>query len=257
MNRTFIRGQQDMVEARGRKNPEQLNIGVTGLGRSVGTTFVASSLAFYFADKVNSVTFSQCLTPSRCNQLLYDTAAMDQRFAGRQFHDIYRRIFEGETVRGKKNMEKGVNWILPTPWSFEKGADLDQKQRSRLIASTRGQVCIFDLAAEREWDSFLMDMDKLLIIVDPMPSKLIRHRERFSMLKSLEISGVQTDWIVNRMNGGVSRRQVVSYLKSNKLLWLPEIEGQLFYADEFACRFSWENKEIRSKILDIFTKVSQ
>ena len=51
--------------------------------------------------------------------------------SGRQFHDVYRKIFEGETVRGKKNMEKGVNWILPTPWSVEKEADLDQKQRSR------------------------------------------------------------------------------------------------------------------------------
>ena len=60
LERTFIR-MQDSKENDEWKNPQQLNIGVTGLGQSVGTTFVATSLAFYFVGMGNSV----CWTPSR------------------------------------------------------------------------------------------------------------------------------------------------------------------------------------------------
>ncbi|MCI5686943.1 MAG: hypothetical protein MR303_00370 [Emergencia sp.] len=256
LERTFIRMQDDR-EKSGLKNPQQLNIGVTGLGQSVGTTFVAASLAFYFAGMGNSVTFTQCLTPDRCNGLLYDSVAMDQRFANRAFHDVYRLILEDKPVRGKKNMEQGINWILPTPWIWQQGKNLDSGQRARLIQCARGEICIFDFAAEAEWDCYLADMDRLLVVTDPMPSKLIRNKERFQRLKALELSGVVTDWIVNRNNSGISRRQIASYLKSRKLLWIPQFAPELFYADEFACRFSWENREIRSKLLEIFTKVSQ
>ncbi len=256
MNRTFIRRVQQSAGC-GRENPEQVNIGVTGLGRSVGTTFVATSLAFYFAEKGNCVTYCQCLTPSEADKLLYDAAAMEQRFACRRFYDIYRMIFEGKPVRGKKNMEKEISWILPGPWSCEEKADLDENQKARLIAGATGEICIFDFAAESRWDEFLMDMDRLIVVVDPLPSKLIRNSRRFAMLKGLEVSGMPLKWIVNRAGSGINRRQVSAYLKTRNLLWLPEISAQLFYADEFACRFSWENKEIRSQILPIFTKVSQ
>lgn len=256
LNRTFIRPQKVQGEA-DRGNPEQLNIGVTGLGQCVGTTFVASSLALYFADKGKSVTFTQCLTPNRCRSLLFDAVAMDQRFANRVFYDIYRYIGEGKPVRDKKNMEYGVNWILPTPWCAETGMNLDNRQRARLLQSAKGELCIFDMAAEIDWDAYLADMDRLIVVTDPMPSRLIRAGNRFQRLKALELSGIRTDWIVNRTNSGISRRQIAAYLKTRKLLWLPELVSDLFYADEFACRFHWENQEIKCKLEDIFTKVSQ
>lgn len=261
LERTFIRMQNDR-EKSGPKSPQQINIGVTGLGQGVGTTFVAASLAFYFAGMGNSVTFTQCLTPDRCNGLLYDSVAMDQRFANRTFHDVYRLILEDKPARGKNNMEQGINWILPTPWlwqqgNWQQGKNLDRGQRARLIQCSRGDICIFDFAAEAEWDCHLADMDRLIVVTDPMPSKLIRNKERFQRLKSLELSGLATDWIVNRNNSGISRRQIAAYLKNRKLLWIPQFAPELFYADEFACRFPWENKEIRSKLLGIFTKVSQ
>lgn len=255
MERVFIRSKaEEQIRAGG---CQQMNIGVTGLCRSAGSTFLAAALAFFYHDKGNYLTFTQCLTPSTCNQLLYDAVAMDQRFASRQFHDIYRRIFEGQTVRGLTNMELGINWILPTPWCCENMADLDSDLRSRLIANAKGDICIFDLAAEPAWDAFLMDMDRLVVVVDPMPSRMIRHSSRFSMLKSLELSGTPIQWIVNRAGSGINRRQVRGYLKNNRPIWIPEMDSSLFYADEFACRFPWENKEIRCNLLEAFTKTSQ
>lgn len=257
MERVFIRRKSELNEERGVKGLQQLNIGVTGLGRNVGTTVVASSLAFFFADKGNSVTFLQCLTPSTCDRLFYDAVAMEQRFAGRGFTDVYRLLIEQKPIRNVINREQGINWLLPTTWVIQEGTDLNGLQRAHLIQSARDDICIFDLAAAGEWDVFLMDMDKLIVVVDPQPSKLIRHSDRFRMLKQTELSGVETRWIVNHMNSGVSRRQIQGYLKSRKIFWLPEVDASCFYADEFACRFPWENKEIRCNFMEIFTKVSQ
>lgn len=257
MERVFIRRRFETDEKRDIKGLQQMNIGVTGLGRNVGTTIVASSLAFFFAEKGNSVTFCQCLTPSTCDRLFYDAVAMEQRFAGRNFTDVYRLLIEQKPVRNVKNRELGINWLLPTSWVIQERGDLNSMQRAHLIQSARDDICVFDLAAAAEWDVFLTDMDRLVVVVDPQPSKLIRHSDRFRMLKQTELSGIDTEWIVNRMNSGVSRRQIQGYLKTRQLFWLPEIDASCFYADEFACRFPWENKEIRCNFMEIFTKVSQ
>ena len=152
MKRTFFReyrGLQDPLEDQ--KPAEQWNIGVTGLGRSVGTTFVASSLAFYLRSKGKSLTFCQCLHPEPGRPLLYDEAAMDQRFANRKFDRFYSLIAEGEPVRGCENLEQEIRWILPTPEDRDEEIRLSGQQRARLLASARGDVCVFDLDTGRDW----------------------------------------------------------------------------------------------------------
>lgn len=257
MDRLFIRQKDQRQSCSDGITCGQQNIAVTGLGQCVGTTFVASSLAFFFKEKVNSVTFCQCSQPSRARRLLYDEVAMEQRFSNRPFTDFYRLIVNDQRLWGKKNLEEEINWILPMPCDCKEELHLNEAQRNRLIHSARGDICVFDLEAHRDWNVFLQDMDMVVVVVDPMPSGLIQSTRRFTFLKQLELSGTNTLWLVNKMNSGVSRRQVIGYLRNNKLLWMDQIEPALIYADEYACRFHWKNKEVRCRFMDIFTKVSQ
>ncbi|MBR5316192.1 MAG: hypothetical protein IKU44_05310 [Firmicutes bacterium] len=252
MERLFFRERQYELE-RENSRVEQWNIGVTGLGRSMGTTFVATALAFYFQSMGKNVTFVQCLTPSHASGLLYDSVAMDQRFAHRTFHDPYLKIAKEESVRDLGNLEEGIRWMIPSG----KAGDLTEQQRSRLIHGARGELCIFDLEADSSWDGFMMDMDLLIVVTDPLPSKLIHHVERFKRLKKMELSGTTAVWVVNRCNDGVNKRQVKGFLKNNQLVWIPSFGEESFYQCEYACKFLWENKEIQRKMLEIFTKVSQ
>ncbi|MGC2872421.1 hypothetical protein ACPW7J_10570 [Ihubacter sp. rT4E-8] len=257
MKRPFFREYKGiLLPDDGDRPAEQWNIGVTGLGRSVGTTFVASSLAFYLQSKGKTLTFCQCLHPKEGRSLLYDEAAMDQRFSNRKFEDIYIRLAENAPVRGIVNMEKGIHWILPTPEDREKGVRLDEQQRMRLINCARGNIAMFDLSAEDEWNSLLPDMDFIVAVCDPLPSRLIACTERFKLLKRLELSGRTVVWVCNKVNNGISRRQIASYLKTKDIIWVPGFDPALIYADEFVCRFHWENEEIRNNLLEIFTKVS-
>lgn len=252
MQRLFIRGKDQQK----RRADGKLNIGVTGLSQSVGATLIASSLAFFFAEKGDVSTYIDCNDPARVKNLLYDSVAMDKRFANRQFHAFYQLIQEGQVVRGKTNMEKEVNWVLITPEDCKEKRTLSQEEKGRLVHCSRGDVAIFDFAGEEGWDYYLLDMDSLIVVVDPLPSKLIGSAERFKKLKRLELSGLPIKWIVNGDNSGISHRQVNGYLKTKDALWVPMLSLEDIYADEFACRFHWENPLIRSKIMDIFTKVS-
>lgn len=242
----------------GDHNTGQLNIAVTGLGRGVGTTLVASSLACFFAEKGNSVTFVQCDDPEEGSGLLFDAAAMDRRFYGREFQDAYGTLASGGGVRRLCNLEDGVNWLLITPDDVKAGIELSAEQRASLVYGPRDEVCIFDLCCREDWAGFLRDMDRIIAVVDPLPSRMAAATERFRMLRALENSRESGfSWLVSGVNSGVSRRQVRGYLKSSNIMWVGRAGADSIYADEFRCRFHWENEEIRRIFEDTFTKVSQ
>jgi len=241
-----------------RENKGQRNVAVVGLGHGVGTTVVASSLAFYFAEKGNSVTFVQCGRPESCNGLLYDAVAMDRRFSGRVFEDTYGILACGGGIRRLRNPEAGISWLLITPEDVKKGIVLDAEQRAGLVYGPRDDVCVFDMDGEDGWLSFAADMDDIVAVVDPLPSRMAAAAERFRELRSLENSGtIRFHWLVNGMNSGVSRRQVRGYLKSSNLLWIDRVPAEVIYSNEFRCRFHWESEVIRGIFDDTFTKVSQ
>lgn len=262
MERLFFRERQtEFTEGDNRqRHRQQLNIAVTGLGRSVGTTFVGTALAFYCRDQGKDVSYCQCLTPSKAARLLYDEVAMEQRFLRRSFVDVYEKISSGETVTGTRghtrqlNREEDISWILP---SGKNSQDLTESQQARLLTIPRGEVCIFDFEAEYQWNHLLMDMDAIVVVVDPLPSRLIHVKERFRFFKRMELSGCPVIWMVNRMNQGVNLRQVKGYLKTNEMLKIPAFPTESMYRCEYDCRFPWEDGEIRRKMMEIFTLLFQ
>jgi len=254
LERIFFRERQEKTWDRA---AERYRIGVTGLSQGVGTTFVATALAFYFRDQGRQVSYAECLNPASCRALLYDQVAMDKRFGPRPFERIYQKITDEDQALQGRNKEEGIIWRLPVPEDCREKRELNQRQKARLVGLPREEVCIFDLEADYSWDDYLMDMDVIFVVVDPLPSRLLRNRERYRTLKKMELAGCRVIWIVNKMNPGVDKKQVRNYLKADNLFWLEAIEISRIYEDEYFCRFHWQNAEIQKKMLEIFTKVSR
>jgi hypothetical protein len=250
MDRILIGSRRDRKPA---DSADRLNIGVTGLSRYAGTTFIASSLALYFAEEEKkTVTYTECARPSEMISLLYDAAAFDRRFAGRKFYDFYNLISSGKIVRGISNLELGVDWRLVMPGD----EDLNSDGKARLIRNAGAEVNIFDVEAGEEWLEVLMDMDLVIAVADPVPSKLIRSSGRWQRLMELKDGGCDVRWIVNMMNEGVSMRQIRGYLKTGDIIAVPDFGRNLAFADEFACRFHWQNEVVREKLMPVFTELS-
>lgn len=254
MERVFFRERQEPKEENEKR---YFRIGVTGLGQGVGTTFVATALAFYFRNQGRGVSFTECLQPENCNTLFFDQVAMDKRFRHRKFHNLYQKLADDAPLPEQRNKEAGIIWRLATPDDCNNKVRLTERQQFRLVDTAREEVCIFDMEADYSWDDYLMDMDLIFVVADPLPSKLIRSRKRFQTLKRMELSGCTVIWIVNMSNPGVDKKQVKNYLKADHLFWLEAMKTEAIYEDEYLCRFHWENKEFQRKMEEIFTKVSR
>ena len=256
MDRFFVRS-RDRKNKPGEKGfpVTKLNIAVTGLGRNVGTTLVSSALAFFFEEKDYNVSFTECREPADAESLFYDSVSMDKRFANRNFADIYKCIDEGITMKNAVNLEGNINWTLVTPENRRAGIKLSSEKRGRLIQSARGDICIFDIEPRNEWNAYLLDMDMILVAVDPMPSKLIGSADRFRRLRKMEFDGTEIKWIVNRVNNGINKREVKKYLKSENVFWLENIASEKIYASEYSSAFFWENGEIRNIMDRLFTEI--
>lgn len=255
MNRIFIRQFADMAKQENDKH--QLNIGVTGLSQSAGATTIASTLAFYFAQKGKSVTFSQCLNTAAPARIFFDEVAMDQRFSARKFTRLYEKVRGEVYVTENENVERGIKWILPTPKDMEKREALSETERSRLVRCSRNEVCVFDFCQSGEFDEYLQDMDMVIAVADCLPSALIAGKNRFRILKHLKESGCNVIWAANKWNKNVSKRQINGYIHEKVDYWIPQLPLEEIYRDEYACRFHWDNREIRNLLLPVFTKLSQ
>lgn len=250
MKRRFSRSAEQPVLL-----PRQLNIACIGLGRDAGTTLISSSLAIYFAENGESVTFLECARPDRTCGLLYDAVAMDQRFYGRTFRSAYAVMRGGGRLRDVSNLERGVNWWLLTPDDRRLPADEVDELILRLAASARNQVCVFDV----QDPAFpLSEMDLVLCIVDPLPSRLASQTEQIARMRQLAEGkrGPEVVFLVTKVSAAVNRRAVRGLLGVRGIEWVPAFPAEELYRDEYTCRFHWDNPVIREELAPLFTKLS-
>ena len=234
---------------------EKLKIGVIGIGEGVGTTFVSTSLAFCFAKKGKSVAFAEVGNPRTKLSILYDSVAMDLRFSNREFVDFYNLIMENLHIRGKKNIEEGINWALITPKNLENGKELDESEKLRLVNNLSGEIVIFDLEAFEAFGTLLEEMDIIVGVIDPLPSKMIGGFKIFQALKKLEIEGQKVIWVVNKNNKGIGKKHIYDYLKTREILWIPFFELEQMYLCEYNCIFPIKNKKLNCQIIEAFDRI--
>lgn len=237
---------------------EPIRIAVTGTGECVGASFTAAGLAVFFARRGRKVTYTEIGDPVRMRRLMYDAIALDRRLGRENVKAVYRSIREMEPQKSLRvNLSDGISWRVITPEDVDDGLNPEPADISRMISSADGDVQIFDVSAGEKFNGCLLDMDLVVAVTDPMPSKLMRQRERIKFLKRLEASGNRVMWTVNRMNDGVSKRQIQGFLREEQILYLNDIPPEAVYTGEFRCRLPHADGKVMEVFADSFTKISQ
>ncbi|MDR3242387.1 MAG: hypothetical protein LBT34_00470 [Clostridiales Family XIII bacterium] len=228
----------------------RMKVGVFGLSSGAGVTFLALNLARKIANE-------RVLTPavvelSEGNEGIYgwnyDVIGMDRRFSLREYFSFYGSVAKGESIRNKANMDEGVNYALRLP--AEPQISLDQAQLSRLVNNVAGEVILCDFSARLSFGEtdevarnlgmkrLLSDMDVILAVVDPMPSKLMGGYKRLELLKTFACAGKNIVYVINKDNRGVNDRELTGFLKAKRLLRLPLASVAEQYEAEYNCRVS-------------------
>ncbi len=269
MERLFLR---EKIEEPVFSLPERLKIGFVSLSPAAGASFVAVCVAKACSlDKKRRVTLVEILTESSpscksCavsakNSLLYDSLGMDKRFAGRDFADFYKFLKDGESLKSATNVDERINWILPTPEDIEKDRLLSENDALRLVNNAPGDVIICDLSAllpqggGQEENSLLSDMDELVCVIDPLPSKLLASEDVLEYLKCLEMSGKKIVWVVNKYNSGINKRDLAGFLRLRETTQFPLVGGELIYSAEYTCRLPYSVREINELLHEAVEKI--
>lgn len=183
----------------------KVKIGVIGAGQGVGATFIAMALAKTVGE-TKSVTYleegsiSRGKTPSAYDYLIIDKGFRSKKLWSNK--DILKGSFYC-----RSNLYKGVNWMIKTP------GDLNPKGKGKTIGNffdyskIPGEFIVIDSP------EMLNHMDYLIIVVDPMPSKLSAITESFSKLHLLKGSiHPKVIWLMNKVNPFVDVEWVSKYL---------------------------------------------
>jgi hypothetical protein len=96
-----------------------------------------------------------------------------------------------------------------------------------------GQQVVFDLSGltEDALDEFLPEMDRILIVIDPLPSRLLPAEKK---LRSLILKYPDARLVANRMNKGVPAAELRRFL-GGSFISLPFADPALVYKAEYGC----------------------
>jgi len=211
----------------------------------------------YMRDSLKATPFirdSRMEAPYMRDSLIYDSIGIEKRFSNREFASFYTLVKKRKYIRGIKNMDAGVNWALMTSYESKTGSALTALEEARLINNIYGDVIICDMGSEIKI-SRLDEMDKIICVVDPMPSRLVGSRTVYQKLKEEEHKGKEIIWIINKANGGINKKCFREYMKIKKPITIPLIRPEHFYTAEYNCRIPFEQREIKSKVRPQFEEI--
>ncbi|MGI6727389.1 MAG: hypothetical protein ACOX4P_02355 [Anaerovoracaceae bacterium] len=234
------------------KGIERIKIGIIGLGVGAGTGFITTCLAGELAEQGNYYPAVIELGSGG----LYDSLGMDKHFSGRKFFPFHRKVVQDKSIWGRSNQLNGINWLLvPTE---EDLISLDLYQKLRLVNNAQGDfiLCRLNgLLGEELW-RLLWEMDRVLVVIDPLPSKMI---ESYELLCALKVSELPIIYIVNKFNPGVNRKELLNYLKLKKLMFFPMIDQREIYGAEYMCKAIYDmpdaKKQLKKPVEDLIKEI--
>lgn len=222
---------------------DKLKVGIVGISGGSGASFLTACLARYLA---NTRKHSPAVVELG-KGTLFDSVGMDKRFAGRVYYPFFKALEENRSIRGMKNMDEGINWILRSPEEGKISLTFDQKLR--LVSHAKGSVILCDLSGEDEpYYPILQSMDQIITVIDPLPSKMLEGYEALCKLKTFEASGGDITYVINKLNRGVNRHQMLDFLKLRKLVYFPFVNIESIYTSEYNCKIPYSMSEVK-KIL--------
>ena len=230
---------------------EKLKIGVVGISEHAGASFMTGCFARYLA---NTRKHSPAVIELGRGSL-FDSYGMDKRFAGRQYFNFYKAVENNQSIRGMKNTDEGVNWILRSP--EEDKIKLTFEQKLRLESHAKGDVILCDLSGDREQEfELLQSMDQIIAVIDPLPSKMFEGFWLLRNLKAMEADRGEIIYVINKYNRGVNRRQMLDFLKIRKPVFIPLVSTESIYTAEYNCKIPYAMSEVKNALRDPLTEIA-
>lgn len=235
---------------------DKTKVGVIGIGSGVGVSFISECLG-----KIGSKNgFFPCVIELGGGSI-YDGIGIDKRFESREYFQFFNSVSREESIRNKKNISDGVNWITKAP--EENHIRLTNNHIMKLINNAVGELIICDFSRisieENNYlliQELLLDMDKIIFVIDPMPSKLLRGRDILEHIREMPNKPV---YVINKDNAGINKNELMKFLKINRPIYIPLLPQEYIYEAEYTCNIPLNldrlNKDLKQPLEEILNRI--
>lgn len=206
---------------RSSKDERTKRIGIISSCRGAGGSFYCSQMALKSKNSAHIVEMGE--------SNYYLAYGMERRFLGQKlvFCD---GASESEKVAESFVKMFGMDYLVRDP---KVKAALSYEQLCKLVLfAPKGDVFYdFSGVSEDLVLSLISEMDEVYIVIDPLPSKLLKSA-RF--LEKLKLSFPKAQLVVNRMNSGVHKPELKRFLGSD-YIEVPVYPIEKIYSAEYNC----------------------
>ena len=207
----------------------QQRTAVAGLSPGCGVSFVSGLVAAGTAALPGAESYASdcgCTLAELGTPYFYTALNIEKRFAEGDFV-FYEDVLEKRrSLLTVKNCFRRLDLMLRRP-------DAAGPAPSVCACKMPGQQVVFDLSglAEEDLDEVLPEMDRILIVIDPLPSRLLPAEKK---LRSLILKYPDARLVANRMNKGVPAAELRRFL-GGSFISLPFVDPALVYKAEYGC----------------------
>ena len=256
---------------------ENIKIGIAGMGKGAGASFVTLLLAEEMAER-NSMLHENSAghdgeaiegivtVAASGDTYFYDSLGFDSRFQKGSFVPFeefdQQKAQEYRSAGKLPNINEGISWLVSSPKTCY--LKISERERSRILSRITGRYILWDMghrALELDFEEAVKDVDMMIYVIDPIPSKMLPLYDTFAQIRDCSIPVV---YVLNRMNSGVDKKDLMSFLKIKKPVILPWTDPALIYRSEYKCEYPYKNGEIRKaagpsvrKLADIVTDIAK
>ena len=221
--------------------------GAEGSGVSIVSEIIASSLT-----KLSNVALIELGKPH-----FYNALNFEKRFLTRGFVDFFEKLRNSERIKpGQGNKYEKINWIVRKTGDNE---PLQTQELFRALYFPKEEYCVFDCSGLDKATSLslLAEADIPVVVIDPLPSKLIETRD---FLEKVRVNMPDAVLIVNKMNNGVHKAELSRYLGTNSFFSISSALLEYIYKAEYNSELLSsfpESLELLSKTQDMLYNLFQ
>lgn len=205
------------------------NIAVINLSQGAGSTFITLNLSYMLKDKK------------------VDAAVIEIPNENMKA-DILNMICEDPEVSEKSFIKNGIRFYVN---NNEKLYDWSKEDSIEFISSIskESNMNIYDIGSQTldENINFLFNViDVAIIVIDPMPYKLLQAEERIKSIKMLCEKSVNAIYVLNKYIKDLNKREIEKYLQVKISSCVPFINPETLYAAYYSNQtvYQFEKSEL-------------
>jgi len=224
---------------------------VSGLTRCAGSTTITLNIAKYLS---NLGILSSVIEPPIGSPTIFNWVGIEDRLdrSGKDgdgnFYSYPHEISCGNRIRSKAEyVFDGISWIVADDRK-EQIKKWEHNQMLQLVyASGTTPITLIDIGGSLFHESvkpLLSIVDLVLVVIDPFPTSCKIESGRLSELLKLKNDGYPINFIVNKWNSGIDKKEFLDFIGVKPLAFIPAIDLALLYKANCQYRMPLSYREV-------------